>query len=180
VQHKIVDPESGATVADGVDGEICVRGYNVLDGMYKRERHEVFDDDGWYHTNDRGSLRHGCIFFKGRLGEMIKTAGANVSPREVEVALEQLPGVELAQVVGLPDEQRGELVAAVLVPTADGVLDVDEIIERLRESIASYKVPRRFVVTTHDDIPLLASTKIDRRELARRLAAGELPTTAPG
>jgi acyl-CoA synthetase (AMP-forming)/AMP-acid ligase II len=180
VQHKIVDPESGATVADGVDGEICVRGYNVLDGMYKRERHEVFDDDGWYHTNDRGSLRHGCIFFKGRLGEMIKTAGANVSPREVEVALEQLPGVELAQVVGLPDEQRGELVAAVLVPTADGVLDVDEITERLRESIASYKVPRRFVVTTHDAIPLLASTKIDRRELARRLANGELPTTAPG
>jgi acyl-CoA synthetase (AMP-forming)/AMP-acid ligase II len=180
VQHKIVDPESGAPVADGVDGEICVRGYNVMDGMYKRERHDVFDDDGWYHTNDRGSWHHGCLFFKGRLSEMIKTAGANVSPREVEVALEQLPGVELAQVVGLPDEKRGELVAAVLVSTPDGALDIDEIVERLREAIASYKVPGRFAVTTHDDIPLLASTKIDRRELARRLTTGELPTTAPG
>jgi acyl-CoA synthetase (AMP-forming)/AMP-acid ligase II len=180
VHHKIVDPQTGTTLPDGEPGELCVRGYNVLDGMYKRERHEVFDDDGWYHTSDGGTFRQGCLIFNGRLGEMIKTAGANVSPREVELALEELPEIELAQVVGLPDEQRGELVAAVLVPATDGVLDVDEIAARLHERVASYKVPRLFAVTTRDELPFLPSTKVDRRELVRQLSTGALTTSTPG
>ena len=86
VQHKIVDPETGAELADGVEGEICVRGASLMDGLYKRERSEAFDDDGWYHTGDKGSSRDGLLFFTGRRTEMIKTGGANVAPREVELA----------------------------------------------------------------------------------------------
>jgi acyl-CoA synthetase (AMP-forming)/AMP-acid ligase II len=112
--------------------------------------------------------------FTGRLGEMIKTSGANVSPREVEVALEALPGVELAQVFGLPDEQRDEIVAAVLVPEPGAALDADAVVTALRERIATYKVPRRIAVVARADIPWLPTAKVDRRELARRLAAGEL------
>ena len=88
MEHKIVDPDSGADLADGDEGEICVRGYALMTRMYKREREDVFDDDGWYHTGDRGYFRAGYLFFTGRLTEMIKTHGANVSPREVELVLE--------------------------------------------------------------------------------------------
>jgi acyl-CoA synthetase (AMP-forming)/AMP-acid ligase II len=174
VQHRVIDPDTGAVLGEGEHGELCVRGYNLMDGIYKRERHEVFDDDGWYHTNDGGKFRDGYFMFTGRLGEMIKTSGANVSPREVEVALEALSGVELAQVVGIPDAHRGELVAAVLVAEPGAHLDVDALVANLRERIATYKVPRRIAVVTRDDIPWLATAKVDRRELARRLAAGEL------
>jgi acyl-CoA synthetase (AMP-forming)/AMP-acid ligase II len=174
VQHQVIDPETGAVLGDGEHGELCVRGYNLMAGIYKRERHEVFDDDGWYHTNDGGEFREGYFMFTGRLGEMIKTSGANVSPREVEVALEALPGVELAQVFGLPDEQRDEIVAAVLVPEPGAALDADAVVTALRERIATYKVPRRIAVVARADIPWLPTAKVDRRELARRLAAGEL------
>ena len=174
VQHRVIDPDTGAVLGEGEHGELLVRGYNLMAGIYKRERHEVFDDDGWYHTNDGGEFRDGYFMFTGRLGEMIKTSGANVSPREVEVALEALPGVALAQVVGIADEQRGELVAAVLVPQAGEALDPDGIVATLREQIATYKIPKRIAVVGPDAIPWLPTAKVDRRELARRLEAGEL------
>src|SRR5262249_49702401 len=116
MHHKIVDPETGHELAEGVEGEICVRGASLMDGLYKKERSQAFDEDGWYHTGDRGFLRDGFLFFTGRLTEMIKTSGANVAPREVEIALEGMPGVQAAFVVGLPDEERGELVACVVCP----------------------------------------------------------------
>jgi len=96
MQHKIVDPDTGATLADSLEGEICVRGEGLMVGLHKKEHAEVFDDDGWYHTGDRGSFRDGFLFFTGRLSEMIKTAGANVAPREVELAVAGLSGVKAA------------------------------------------------------------------------------------
>ena len=149
-----------------------MRGYNVTDGLYKRERADVFDDDGWYHTGDQGSLREGLLFFTGRLGEMIKTGGANVTPREVEVALEAYPEVELALVVGLPDDERGQLVTAVLVPAPGAAIDVDEIAARLRKEISGFKVPRRFVLMTRDEVPWLPTAKPDKRTLIARLSGG--------
>ena len=80
VQHKIVDPETGRQLPDGEEGEICVRGYSLMAGLYKRERSDTFDEDGWYHTGDGGFFRDGLLFFTGRRTEMIKTAGANVAP----------------------------------------------------------------------------------------------------
>jgi acyl-CoA synthetase (AMP-forming)/AMP-acid ligase II len=171
VQLKVVDPDTGADVGEGESGELCVRGYSVMDGMYKRERADAFDDDGWYHTGDQGSLRDGLLFFTGRLGEMIKTGGANVTPREVEVVLEAYPEIELALVVGLPDAERGQLVAAVLVPAPGADIDVDEIATRLRTEISGFKVPRRFVLMTRDEVPWLPTAKPDKRTLVARLSA---------
>jgi acyl-CoA synthetase (AMP-forming)/AMP-acid ligase II len=162
IQHKIVDPMSGGDLADGEEGEICVRGYCLMTRMYKRERHEVFDRDGWYHTGDRGFLRDGYLFFTGRLTEMIKTHGANVSPREVELVLEAQPDVAQAYVMGVPDAERGEQVAAVIVPVDEGPPDVDDLRRRLSAELSSYKVPRRFVVLRDDEVPWLASGKADR------------------
>ena len=170
-EHKIVDPESGAAVAPGERGEICVRGYSMMSAMYGRERLEVFDADGWFHTGDEGSMRDGYLFFVGRLTEMIKTRGANVSPREVEIALEQLPDVETAFVVGVPDDEEGERVAAAIVPGPGSELDADDIRDRLRELVSPYKVPSQILVLREEEVPWLATGKPDKASLLERLAS---------
>ena len=172
VEHKIVDPETGATLPPGQFGEICVRGYSVMLGLYKQERDDVFDRDGYYHTGDAGYFdADGVLFFKARLGEMIKTAGANVTPREVEVEIEKLPEVSSAFVVGLPDPVRGQNVAAAVVLKRDAQLDADTARERLREQLSSYKVPRDWWFAAKEDLPFTDSGKIDKKRLAALFAA---------
>jgi acyl-CoA synthetase (AMP-forming)/AMP-acid ligase II len=166
VEHKIVDPETGEALAPGELGEICVRGYSLMLGLHKQEREDVFDRDGYYHTGDAGYFdADGVLFFSGRLGEMIKTAGANVTPREVEVALEALPEVALAFVVGLPDPVRGQNVAAAIVLKRGAALDADTARARLREQLSSYKVPREFWFAAKDELPFTDSGKIDKKRL---------------
>jgi len=114
--HPKMDPETGETLPSGTPGEICVRGYSLMQGLHKVEREDAFDRDGFYHTGDGGYFdADGVLFFQGRLGDTIKTAGANVSPREVELAIEAFPEVQSAFVVGVPDPVRGQNVAAVVV-----------------------------------------------------------------
>ena len=104
VEHKVVDAESGEILEPGEHGEICVRGRTLMQGLYKREREEVFDADGFYHTGDGGHFdAQGYLFFRARLGEMIKTGGANVTPREVEIVVEAQPEVQSCFVVGPQD-----------------------------------------------------------------------------
>ena len=172
VEHKIVDPDTGAELGDGEVGELCVRGYNVMAGMYKRERREVFDADGWYHTGDRCVFRDGYLFYLGRLTEMIKSAGANVSPREVEVALESVPGVQTAIVVGLPDDERGEIVAAAVIPSPGAALDAPSVIEQVSQLVSGYKAPRVVRVLAHDDVPWLPTGKPDKQSLVGLLREG--------
>jgi acyl-CoA synthetase (AMP-forming)/AMP-acid ligase II len=166
VEHKVVDPETGRTLPAGEYGEICVRGYNVCQGLYKREREESFDADGFYHTGDGGWFdAEGNLFFKGRLGDMIKTAGANVAPREVEVALETFPEIKLAAVVGVPDPVRGQLVVAAVVAEPGRQIDGDAVRARLRDELSSYKVPRHLVVLRYDEMPLTDSGKVHKKRL---------------
>ena len=168
-EHKVVDPETGAALGEGQRGEICVRGYSMMSAMYGRERGDVFDADGWFHTGDEGSLRDGYVFFVGRLTEMIKTRGANVSPREVEIALEQLADVETAFVLGVADDDEGERVAAVVVPAPGSTPGTDDLRARLREVISPYKVPSQILVLREDEVPWLASGKPDKARLRARL-----------
>ena len=176
VEHKVVDPVTGEDLADGEEGELCVRGFCVMTRMYKRERHEVFDQDGWYHTGDRGSFRGGYLYFTGRLTEMIKTHGANVSPREVELALESFHEVALAFVMGVPRPDVGEHVVAALVAHSDGSIDLDAVGVHLAEQLSAFKVPRHIVVLRDDEIPWLASGKADRLRIRQiieeRIASG--------
>src|SRR5262245_44669057 len=166
VEHKVVNPETGETLGPGEYGEICVRGYSRCQGLYKREREETFDADGYYHTGDGGWFdAEGHLFFKGRIGDMIKTAGTNVAPREVEIALEALPEVKLAAVVGVPDPVRGQLVVAAVVAEPGCQVDPDALRARLREELSSYKVPRHLFVLPHDEVPLTDSGKVHKKKL---------------
>ena len=169
VEHRIADPVTGETLPDGVEGEVCVRGYSLMLGLNKRERHEAFDRDGWYHTGDRGYFKDGLLFFKGRLTEMIKTKGANVAPREVELVLEKFPEVRHAIVVGVPDPELGEEVVATIVLEEGATLDAEELTSRAKRELASYKVPRRVIFTANSELPMTSSGKVDRRRLQAEL-----------
>ena len=105
--------------ATGEVGELWLRGPFLMEGYYGRERHETFTPDGWYRTGDLFHVDDdGFFYFTGRRGDMIKTAGANVSPREVEAAIADATGL-VAHVVGVDDPDRGQVVAAALrVPGA--------------------------------------------------------------
>ena len=163
---RIVDPETGQPVADGDIGELWLRGPYLMQNYYKRSREDCFDADGWFHTGDLVRTdADGFYYFLGRRGSLIKTAGANVSPAEVEKAIASVTDGLTAHVVGLPDSQRGQVVAAALV-IADG-RDLDEATLRadLRDVLSAYKIPRRFVAVRPTEVPLLSSGKVDIRRL---------------
>ncbi len=167
LEHKVIDPETGATLPPGEEGEICVRGYSLMQGLYKIERDDCFDRDGYYHTGDGGFFdADGFLFFKGRLGDMIKTGGANVTPREVEVVLESFPEVKEAYVVGLPDPDRGQNVAAAVVLQQGQTADAEELRARVKGQLSAYKVPRHLVFLASADLPFTDSGKIDKQRLA--------------
>jgi len=166
LEHRIADPETGRQLPDGTEGEILVRGYSLMRGLYKREPSEVFDADGWYHTGDRGYFRDGWLFFTGRQTDLIKTRGSSVAPAEVEQRLLSYPEVRLAFVVGLPDAVLGQQVVALVVPAGpDGSVDGDELRRRLREDLSSYKVPGHVLAISADQVPWMSSQKADRRAL---------------
>jgi len=163
--YKVVHATTGAPVGAGGEGEFCVRGFGLMAALYKKEREETFDEDGYYHTGDRGYLEDGRIWFKGRYSEMIKSGGANVSPLEVEQVLTSFPDVRMAFVLGIDDEQSGEAVAAVVVPGPGVELDPHDLRARLRTELSAYKVPTQWVTLDEDQIPWLASGKPDKRTL---------------
>jgi acyl-CoA synthetase (AMP-forming)/AMP-acid ligase II len=162
---------TGERVAgDGEIGEIQVRGYPLSPGLHKIERAEHFEPDGFYHTGDMGLVQGSRVNFVGRNGDMIKTASANVSPAEVEMELQSLPSVHSAYVVGVPDKERGQLVVAALVPREGARLDLGEIEATLKKRLSSYKVPRAYFEFAREEVPLLHSNKVARRQLERILA----------
>ena len=109
IERKIVDPHGPAELPPGETGELLVRGYSVMQGYYKRERDECFEPDGFFRTGDLCAITgDGHLFFHGRGDETIKTSGANVSPREVELALMAYPEVADAVVLGKPDRRAGK------------------------------------------------------------------------
>ena len=172
LSHKIVDPATGETLPPRAEGEICVRGYSVMQGLQKREREAVFDSEGWYHTGDAGWRdEDGWYYFTGRLGDMIKTpGGTNVTPAELEAVLATYPEVLEAYVVGVPADGTNEWVAAAVVPRAGESLSDDDVRTRLKGDVSAYKVPRYVWICAKSDLPFADSGKIQRSELAARLA----------
>lgn len=170
VEVVIVNGETGQSMPDGESGTIFVRGYPLMVGLNKHEREEVFTADGWYDTGDKGYLKTDLLFFEGRIKEMIKTSGNNVAPPEVESVLESFPEVSEAHVLGIPDAERGEIVAAAVVPASGHTIDCDSLRERARVELSNYKVPRKIVVI--DQVPSLANGKPDRLAIRRLLIGG--------
>ena len=178
----VADPETGAPLPSGEVGEIRVRGY-VTCGYYRDEEknREAFDPDGWFRTGDLGYLDgSGRLFFRGRLKEMIKTGGINVAPVEVEEVLASHPGVEQAYVIGLPDAERDEIVAAVVVPRAPGGggggrgggADEAALRAHCAEALAAYKRPRRYRWVEAGELPLTTTGKVRKLGMKALFAAG--------
>jgi acyl-CoA synthetase (AMP-forming)/AMP-acid ligase II len=175
--------EDGNEVPEGVPGEILVRGPTVALRLQKVPHADVFTPDGFLRTGDR-AIRHGSrLHFLGRIGDMIKTSGANVSPPEVERELQSLDGVAVAHVVGLADSERGQVVAAAVVRAPGSTLTADDIRTQLRERLSVYKVPRAIVFfDSIDQIPMTPTMKVRKRELAELIAQEleERPTGEDG
>jgi acyl-CoA synthetase (AMP-forming)/AMP-acid ligase II len=166
VQHRIVDPASGVEAPAGQEGEIQVRGQIVMNGIYKQERHEVFGPDGWYGTGDRGWFDDaGHLHFTGRASTLIKTAGSNVSPAEVESVLDSMPEVLHSFVVGLPHPVRGQVVGAAVVPAHRAQLSSEAVAAHARANLSGFKVPTVIEVLAESELPMLPTGKLDRQGL---------------
>ncbi|MDB5670885.1 MAG: hypothetical protein JWO25_1844 [Alphaproteobacteria bacterium] len=164
MQAYIAD-ENGAALPDGVQGEICLRGFGIFAGYYDdaESSAQVVTPDGWLHTGDLGRIGPGGrLIYDGRLKDMLKIGGENVAAIEIESFLMTHPGIRMAQVIGVDDERLME-VAAAFVELNPGVsISEEEVVRHCLGNIASYKIPRyvRFV----DEWPM-SSTKVQKFKL---------------
>jgi fatty-acyl-CoA synthase len=168
VEQRIVDPETGKVLPPGQVGEVRVKGY-VTTGYYKdaERTREAFDEHGFFKTGDLGMLdAEGCLHFRGRIKEMVKTGGINVAPIEVEEVLLSHPAVQAAFVTGVPDPVQDELLAAVIVPKSGASLTEREVTEYCRKSLAAYKVPRLIRFAAEEELPLTTTGKVQKNRLA--------------
>jgi acyl-CoA synthetase (AMP-forming)/AMP-acid ligase II len=171
-EAKIVDPESGKESLVGEPGELWLRGPFMMEGYYGKPRSQVFELDGWWRSGDIGAIdAEGFFFLKGRLSNMIRTSGANVSPREVESVLSGLTGGLQSVVLGVPDPERGQVVAAVIFTDHESDVDEAALKQRIAEKLSSYKVPRRIFRLAQAEMPSLSSGKLDMRKLKELVQA---------
>jgi acyl-CoA synthetase (AMP-forming)/AMP-acid ligase II len=161
VDTRVVNPDADV---DANEGELWVRGPNVMQGYYGRERWQCFDTEGWFHTGDMIRVdQDGDFYFQGRSGDIIRTSGAQVSPREVEAAISDITGGSMSIVIGTPHHDRGQVVTAVMVGNAP--FDAEALKAQLKQRLSPYKVPRRFVALAEHELPTLSSGKVDLKKL---------------
>ncbi len=180
VQLKVVDPDSGAVVERGTEGELLVRGPVLMRCYLGKTPAECFDADGWFHTGDVGHLdERGELHWTGRRTEMIRTGGAMVSPAEIEVQMRACGQVRLARVIGMPDE-RLDQIAVMCVELTEGAEATPESLQAfLRERVATYKVPKRVLIFGAGEIPLTASATKVRDDDLRLLVSARLEGADP-
>jgi acyl-CoA synthetase (AMP-forming)/AMP-acid ligase II len=167
---KIVDEATRQPLGANEVGEVLMRGYSLMQGLYKKERDQTFTADGFYATGDLGALdEDGFFTFSHRVGEMLKVHGANVAPAEVENTLNALHQIERCAVVGLPTTDGVLLVAAVQIRASE-TFDEAQIREELRTRLSSFKVPRRIFVLAAEEMPVTGSGKIRKPDLVLLLA----------
>ena len=170
MEHKIVDRETREQLPDGEIGELLVRGECLMLGFHKRELRDTFDADGWYATGDLCSWRDGLLYFHGRGGDMIKTAGFNVAPAEVERAIDALDDVMYVGVVGVADPVREQVVGAMVALKPGSDATVDTVRAAVAEQISSYKVPTRWLLVDEAEFPMSVTGKVDRTRVRELLA----------
>jgi fatty-acyl-CoA synthase len=171
VQVRIVDRECGAELPPGEEGMIEVSGYITRGyvGSSAGQTADAITADGFFRTGDIGRLLpDGSISFSGRVSEMIKKSGINISPAEVEDLLMRHATVALAGVVGVPDATQGELLAAFVVPKPGATLRPQELAAHCRALASRYKVPD--FIEVRDALPVTVTGKLMRREL-KQIAA---------
>ncbi len=169
---RLVDPVTGTDAAPGAEGELWVRGPQVMMGYHNApEATAATLTDGWLHTGDLGAYdADGHLSIRDRLKELIKVSGFQVAPAEVEAELLGHPDVADAAVIGLPDDESGERPLAFIVPAAGRSPDLDSIRAHLKSRLAAYKQPAALHIV--DAIPKSASGKILRRVLKTQITGG--------
>ncbi|HSV78163.1 MAG TPA: FadD3 family acyl-CoA ligase [Ramlibacter sp.] len=164
---RCVDAE-GRSMPTGEPGEVLLRGYHVMQGYFEDEAatHEAIDADGWLHTGDVGVLdERGYLRITDRLKDMFIVGGFNCYPAEIERLLSEHAAIAQVAVVGVPDERMGEVGCACVLLRPGATLSWEELVAWSRERMSNYKVPRHLLVM--DELPLTASNKVMKRELAR-------------
>lgn len=174
---RIVDPLTGKVLARNEAGEIAVKGPTLMLGYLRLAAEETFDDEGFFRTGDGGFVDdEGRLHWQGRLNDIIKTGGANVSPLEIDAVLAECPGVKVGATVGVPHDTLGEMVVACVVRESGTAVDEAAVRAFVAKRLSSYKVPRRVLFLEESDLSLTASNKVKTaplRELAARRLAGD-------
>jgi acyl-CoA synthetase (AMP-forming)/AMP-acid ligase II len=173
---KIVDPQTGAVVPRGQRGEICLKGPTLMLGYIGKGADETFDAEGYYCTGDGGYVDEvGRLYWEGRLTEIIKTGGANVSPLEIDAVLSTYPGVRRAQTVGVPHPTLSEMVVSCVVAQDGATLDAGAITAFLKTRLASFKVPKEILFFADDEVEVTGNGKVKsellRQKVGERLGA---------
>ncbi|MET0287687.1 MAG: class I adenylate-forming enzyme family protein [Polyangiales bacterium] len=171
---RIVEPVSGRVLNRNEPGEIAVKGPTTMFGYLRVALEDTFDEEGFFRTGDGGFVDDkGRLHWQGRLNDIIKTGGANVSPLEIDAVLAECPGVKIAATVGVPHDTLGEIVVACVVPQAGASIDEALVRGFVSKRLSSFKVPRRVLFVAESDLELTASNKVKAAPL-KALAAQRL------
>ena len=171
VECKIIDPETGEEVPDGVNGEFCSRGYNTMKGYYKMPEatRDTVDAEGWLHSGDLACRDlDGTYRITGRLKDMIIRGGENIYPKEIEEFIYTHPAVRDVQVIGVPDKRYGEEIMAAIILKEPGSMTVEEMTGFIKASMARHKVPR--YIEFVESFPMNAAGKILKYKMRQDFA----------
>lgn len=176
IELAIRDPESGAMLGAEQLGEICVRGYSLMEAYFDKpaETSASYSHDGWFRTGDAGWMdKDGRLIFKHRLGDGYKSCGFNVSAAEVERAIMEHPGVEMAAVVAIPDQRDGACGVAFAKLRSGFTASEHEVLLFVKDRLAGYKQPRRIIFI--DVFPVTAGTAKVQKYRLREMALSQPP-----
>ena len=166
VEVRIADPATGETLPRGERGELCTRGYSVMQGYWNEPEKTAasIDAEGWMHTGDIAIMfDDGYVNIVGRIKDMIIRGGENIYPREVEEFLSGHPDIDDIQVIGIPDARYGEAVMACIIPAAGITPTLDDIKEFCAGKIAHFKVPAHVRIVS--EFPMTVTGKIRKVEM---------------
>ncbi|WP_110673799.1 AMP-binding protein [Salinicola sp. RZ23] len=171
LEVKIIDPASGQVLPRGTSGELCTRGYSVMQGYWDNDTatRQAIDTHGWMHSGDLAMMDDaGYVAITGRIKDMIIRGGENLYPREIEEFLYTHPAISDAQVFGVPDDHYGEAVAVWIRLVEGAELDEEGVRAYCRERIAHHKIPRyvKFV----DDFPMTVSGKVQKFRMRQAMS----------
>ncbi|ASN21240.1 AMP-binding protein [Arthrobacter sp. YN] len=167
LESRIVDPGSAEVVERGVIGELCTRGYAVMNGYWGQpdKTAEAIDAEGWMHTGDLARMdEDGYVVIEGRIKDMVIRGGENIYPREIEEFLYLHPSIQDVQVIGVPDAKYGEeLMACIILKPGAAALTAGDLAEYCRGKLAHYKIPR--YVDVRDSFPMTVSGKVRKVDM---------------
>ncbi|WP_017200195.1 AMP-binding protein [Arthrobacter sp. M2012083] len=167
LESRIVDPASGEVVERGVIGELCTRGYSVMQGYWGQpdKTAEAIDADGWMHTGDLARMDDdGYLVVEGRIKDMVIRGGENIYPREIEEFLYLHPSIQDVQVIGVPDQKYGEeLMACIILKPGTEALTAEDLAEYCRGKLARYKIPR--YIDVRESFPMTVSGKVRKVDM---------------